>query len=152
MGEGLCKGGGLTQQHPLSRRGEPATEHNPLGLAVLDEEKEGVVCTEVGGHALKNYTGGGSRSLCALLIDLHKGLMHNLGQRQALLGRYSRKVCPALKGIGHAQLAQEVLHVIILLQLKPWEENLHLFFVHHIQPRPLCEFLISYFLFHLEES
>lgn len=80
----MGKGSGLTPQHPFSWGGEPTTEHNPTGPAVLDEEKERVVGTEVGDHTPKTYIGcSGSCSLCALLIDLHKGLVNDLGQKQA---------------------------------------------------------------------
>lgn len=147
--------GSKTDRNTLcSGRGEPATEQNSIGLNMVNEEKEGVVGTEAGSesHAPhRHHASCSSCSLCALLINLHKGLMHNLRQKQALLGRHSRKVCPAAKGISHAQLVEGIVHVVILLQLKLWEKYFYLFFVHLVQPCPLYKFLVSYFLFHLEE-
>ena len=67
------------------RGGESAAEQNTVGFAVLNKEKEGVVSTEPGGDSCtsKLHDGGsGGCSLRAFLVDLHKGLVHDLGQKQ----------------------------------------------------------------------
>lgn len=151
------RGGGLRTGPTTSLRGgEAAAEQDAVGLAVLDEEKEGVVGAEPGrdSRTPQHHDGrGGGRGLRAFLVDLHEGLVHHLGQIQVFPGRHPRKVCPGLlEGIGHAQGAEDILHVVVLLQLKSREEHFGLFFVQHVRPRPLCEFLVSEFSLHLEES
>lgn len=67
------------------RGGESATEQNTVGFAVPNKEKKGVVSTEPGRDSRTSKVheaGRGARSLCAFLIDLHEGLVNDLGQKQ----------------------------------------------------------------------
>lgn len=90
---------------PLRRR-EPATEQDAAGFVVPDEEKEWVVSTEPWFYsAAPGIPDHGSGRCCfrALLIDLHKALMGNLGHGHILLSCHSRKVSLCfLEGICHA--------------------------------------------------
>lgn len=67
------------------RGGESATEQNTVGFAMLNKEKKGVVSTEPrrdSRTSKEHDAGGGGGSLCAFLVDLHKGLVNDLGQTQ----------------------------------------------------------------------
>lgn len=70
-------------------RRELAAEQNAVGFMVPDEEKERVVCTKSwlssAAPGVPDHRGGRS-CLRALLVDLYKALVHDLGHGHVLLG------------------------------------------------------------------
>lgn len=69
-------------------KGKSTTEENTIGFAVLDKEKERMVCTEPGGdsYACGNPDDGSdSCCFCTFLIDLYKRLVYDPGQIQTFL-------------------------------------------------------------------
>ena len=97
---------------------------------MLDEEEEGVVGTEPG-HDPQDSRGDpghcGGCGLCALFSDLHEGLVHDLGQMLVLLARHPAEIGTGrVEGVGHAQVSEDALHVVTLLQREAGQEHLHL--------------------------